>query len=504
MERNNLRRITRYPQFLLVLLFALLGFVVMGYHPGLEDDGIYLTAVKAKLNPALYPHNADFFRLQMQASVFDDAMAGFVRTARIPVEWAELLGQFLCLLGILWACHGIARQLFTEERAQWAGVAMVAAMLTLPVTGTALYLADQHLHPRNAATALILLAVWRILAGQRWLAIPLLALAFLLHPLMAVMGASFCFFLTLALHARVKVWMARPVGVLQEETAALAPLGWVLGPASTDWRKALAMHRYYRLYEWTWYEWLGALGPLVLFWVLWRVAERRGEKMLARFALVVFAYGVFQQCVATAMLTPPGWIRLTSLQPMRYLHLVYFAMVLVCGCLTGKHLLKASVWRWAVFLAAINGGMLAWQIAAYPDSPHLEMPPAMVLTPPKNPWLEAFAWVRANTPPDAYFALDPYYLRAPGEDYHSFLALAERSQLADAIKDSSVAVQVPALAPMWARQVEAEQGWAQFGPMDFEHLKEKFGVDWVLVSATQTTGLDCRWRNQSLAACRIP
>ena len=58
-----------------VLLFTVLGFLVMGYHPGLEDDGIYLTAVKADLNPALYPYNAEFFRLQMEATVFDKWMA---------------------------------------------------------------------------------------------------------------------------------------------------------------------------------------------------------------------------------------------------------------------------------------------------------------------------------------------------------------------------------------------------------------------------------------------
>jgi len=49
-----------------------------------------------------------------------------------------------------------------------AGVALVAAMFTLPVAGTALFLFDQHLHARNVATALILLAVSRILAERRW------------------------------------------------------------------------------------------------------------------------------------------------------------------------------------------------------------------------------------------------------------------------------------------------------------------------------------------------
>ena len=497
-----MRRLTRYPALLLLML-TLAGFAVMGYHPGLEDDGIYLTAVKARLDPTLYPHNAEFFRLQMQATLFDDAMAGFVRATHVPVAWAELFWQFACLFGILWACYGIARELFEEVRAQWAGVVMVAAMLTLPVTGTALYLADQHLHPRNAATALILLAVWRILAGRSWAAIPLMVAAFALHPLMAAMGASFCCFLQVAMLPAAR--STRQTETWSGEAAALGPVGWLLGPATDDWRQALAMHRYYRLSTWTWYEWLGVIGPLALFWILWRVAARRGETALAQFSVAVLAYGVFQQCVATAMLAPPVWVRLASLQPMRYLHLVYFAMALVGGCLAGKYLLKASVWRWAVYLAALNGGMLAWQMAAYPGSAHLEMPwMEMPWMQPKNPWLKAFAWIRTNTPRDAYFALNPYYLRAPGEDYHSFTALAERSQLADAIKDSSVAVQIPALAPAWARQVEAEKGWERFGLVDFERLKAEFGVDWVLVAPAQAPGLDCRWRNQALAACLIP
>ncbi len=75
----------------------------MGYHPGLEDDGVYLAAVKADLNPALFPHNADFFRLQMQATLFDAWMAHFVRWTRMPLAWAELVLQLAALFLILWA-----------------------------------------------------------------------------------------------------------------------------------------------------------------------------------------------------------------------------------------------------------------------------------------------------------------------------------------------------------------------------------------------------------------
>lgn len=468
----------------------------MGYHPGLEDDGVYLSAVKSDLNPALYPHDSAFFREQVQATLFDDLVADSIRWTHMPVADMELLWQFAAIVLIITGCWSIARTLFPEERAHWAGVALVTAMFTLPVSGAALYLVDQHLHPRNIATALILLAVGRILTGKHPQAIPLLLVAFLFHPIMAAFGISFSCILTLTTLEPVHVW----VRSWRDSLASATPLGWIFEPPSPAWRQALHTRRYFFLYKWTWYEWLGALAPLAMFAALWRFALRRGETNLARFSLAVLVYGVLQQAVAMVILGPSELIRLTPLQPMRYLQLVYFFMTLVGGGLLGRYLLKRSAWRWAVFLLAINGGMCAAQQMEFSGSPHLELPGLR----PSNPWLQAFSWIRSNTPADAYFALDPRYLASPGEDYHSFRALAERSQLADAIKDTAVATQVPDLAPVWERQVSAQAGWSHFTITDFERLKEEFGVNWALVAYPQPAGMHCLWHNATLAVCSIP
>jgi hypothetical protein len=485
--------------------FALLGFVVMGYHPGAEDDGVYLTAVKANLQPALFPHDADFFRIQLQATQFDGWMAQFVRSTGVPVAWAELAWHVTSLILILWACSSIARRLFAEARAQWAAVALVAAMFTLPVAGTALTLVDQYLHPRALASALVLVAVARILASKSWQAIPLLLLAFALHPIMAAMGASFCFFLTLTTAEQLpRWWSSRRWGgrALQRVSGAATavPLAWVLESPNPSWRKALDAKPYLHLYQWAWYEWLGALAPIFLFWLLWRVAKRRGERPLARFSLAVFLYSAFQMAVAIIVLETPALVRLVPLQPMRFLQPIYFFLMLIGGGLLGRYVLKASVWRWTVFLLAINGCMLYAQRQLFSASEHLELPGR----PTANRWLQAFAWIRQNTPADAFFALGADYMAAPGEDYHSFRALAERSMLADQNKDAAMATQVPELAPVWERQVAAQQGWESFQLADFERLKTNFGVDWVLVRYPQPAGLACRWHNRSLAVCQVP
>lgn len=133
----------------LVLAFSILAFAVMGYHPGIEDDNLYVTAVKADLNPALYPFGADFFKSQLKTTVFDNWLVAFIHATGLSVAWSELLWQFLSTFLILLASWTIICQLFKEATARWAGIAMLAAMFTLPVAGTALYLVDQYLHPRN-------------------------------------------------------------------------------------------------------------------------------------------------------------------------------------------------------------------------------------------------------------------------------------------------------------------------------------------------------------------
>jgi hypothetical protein len=498
-----------------VLLFSLLGFLVMGYHPGAEDDGIYLSAVKAKLNPALYPHDAAFFQLQMRTSVFDTWMARFIQGTGIPVAWAALLWQSISIVLFIWACYGIISLLFKETTARWAGVALAASMFTLPVAGTALYLLDQHLHPRNPATALILLGVWRILAGKRWQAVPAVIVAFLLHPLMGALGIYFCAVLALTLDDSVRAGLGSLCRRMRSKpavTAAFLPFGWIFSKPSQCWLDAARtghIYHQYQLYQWEWFEWLGAIGPLVIFWAAARFAGKRGEILLSRFCWAILIYGVSVQVVSMVILFPGAPIGLSTLEPMRYLQLIYIFLVLIGGAYLGKYLLKTRLWGWAIFLLATNGGMFIAQRQIFASTSHIELPSAASA----NPWLQAFDWIRQNTPQNAYFALAPNYVAAPGEDYHSFRALAERGALADIIKDTASVTKSPELGPEWAREVQAEgcefgsrkcPGWARFQLADFERLKAKFGVDWALVSYPAPAGLACQWHNDTLSVCRIP
>jgi hypothetical protein len=193
-------------------------------------------------------------------------------------------------------------------------------------------------------------------------------------------------------------------------------------------------------------------------------------------------------------------VRFAELQPMRGLLLVYVALFVICGGLLAEYLLKAKLWRWMAVFVPLSAGMFYAQRQLFPATDHLEFPGREQ----NNAWVETFLWARSNTPVDAYFALSPEHMRLQGEDQHGFRAVAERSMLADAVKDSGAVTMFPALAETWQEQVDAQRGWKGFRRPDFENLRDRFGVNWFVLERPQTLGMDCLFENAALYVCRIP
>ena len=469
----------------LLTTFAIL---IQGYHPGLEDDAFYLAAIKRNLNPALFPHDADFFRIQFQATIFDKLISSSIRLTHLPISWTVFLWQFASILLILWGCWQISHRCFSAAHAQWAAVTLVAALLTIPVSGTAISLADQYLHPRTLATAAVLAAIVATLEERRLPAGILLGLAFVTHAIMAAFGVSFCIFLA---------WNKREPKLAQ--AALLLPLGWIFEPASDAWRQAAASRAFYFLGRWHWYEWLGAFAPLLLLWGFHSIALRNGSLLLARLASRLVYFGIFQTVIALVIMLPPRLERLRPFEPMRYLHLVYLLFFLLAGGLIGQYILGKHVYRWLLLFVPLVFGMFYAQRQMYPSTEHLELPGSL----PKNDWVQAFAWIRQNTPTDSLFAMDPFYMQLPGEDFHGFRALAERSVLADYVKDAGMVARVPRLAPRWKREVDAASGWNNFQPSDFQRLKVSFGVNWVVLAQPGVAGMTCPYQNRRVLVCRV-
>jgi hypothetical protein len=499
----------------MVAILAAFAMVVQGYHPGQEDDGVYLAAIQSDLNPQLFPHDAQFFRVQMQASVYDRVMAESARLTHLPVNVTMFCWQFCALAFVLWCCLRVGRRMFAAPQAACAGAALVAVLLPLPVAGTALFVLDPQLHPRTLATGLIVLAMEAVLVRRSWVAVPLLVLAGTLHPIMAAFGISFCAWLWLvgqmqsasSTSARKGHAVERPAFGFAASTAAAAEprsLSWLLEKPTAEWRQAMGTRHYIFLFKWEWYEWLGAIAPSLLLAWCWRWAARQRRAVLAQVAGALVCYCCFQLAFAIVVSAVPAFVRVLPLQPMRFLHLVYLLGIVIAGSLLGEFVLRNKAWRWAALLLPLAAAMFTVEHSLWPATPQLELPGIRDGSHSTNGWVQAFAWIAANTPTDAYFAVDPNYMALPGEDYHGFRALALRSVLADNSKDSAVAMQVPRLAPVWLQQVTALQGFRNFGAADFQRLHRQFGVSWTVLPAGRELGFDCPYHNQQVQVCRLP
>jgi len=472
---------------LILLLLTAGALLVHGYHPWVEDAEIYLPAVEKILNPALFPFNAQFFESHAHLTLFPRLMAASAGWSHLRLEtvlfvW-QVASMFLLLLGA-WELSG---RCFTSLHARWAGVALLAGLFTLPVAGTGLYLMDQYINPRNLTAFAALFAVSSVLDKKYLRAAPFLILPLAIHPLMPLFVLCFCVILALLQRWEIgRDWWA----------ALLIPGFWHASAAYHQ--AALTRHDYY-LTRWHWYEWLGTLGPIVILWWFSRVARSHGMRNLDLLCRALVAFEIFCIPLALMLSIAPSLESLARLQPMRSLHLVYALFVLIAGGLLGEFVLEDRWWRWAALFVPLCAGMFTAQRALFPASAHLEWPWAV----PNNPWVQAFVWIRTNTPTDARFALDPYHMHIRGEDENGFRAIAQRSMLADAVKDSGAVTMFPPNAEEWLRQVQAQKNWENFQFSDFRNLQSAYGINWVVLQAPERAGLNCPYRNQAVTVCRI-
>jgi hypothetical protein len=478
-----------------LLLLTLGALLVQGYHPYAEDAEIYLPGVEKILHPELFPVGREFFLSHASMTLFPNVIALSLRVTRLPMEAGLFLWHVASIFLLLLACWELSGLFFPSARARWCGVCLVAALLSLPVAGTALYIMDQYLNPRNMAAFAGIFMVVRTLEKRYLRALFWLAFAVCMHPLMWVFPFSFCllFLVMDKLQGRWKRLSAAALG-------GLVWLGTPLSPVATPaYHEAAKRHAYHYIQNWAWYELLGIVAPLVLFWWFGGVARRRQWRMVERVSRAFMVYSLIYVAGALVVDLPARFEALARVQPLRSLHFLYIVMFVMMGGFLGEYLLRDRVWRWLVLLVPLGMGMFLAQRELFPASAHVEWPGAA----PRNPWEQAFVWIRQNTPVDAVFALDPYYMDIAGEDETGFRCLAERSRLADGVKDNGVVSMFPPLAEEWWTQVQDQMPWKNFHLEDFERLKNKYGVRWVVVQQS-VAGLDCAYQNQALLVCRLP
>jgi hypothetical protein len=170
----------------------------------------------------------------------------------------------------------------------------------------------------------------------------------------------------------------------------------------------------------------------------------------------------------------------------------------------------------ALLCLLVSGALFAGQRLTYPESSHVEWPGIK----PRNQWLEAFLWIRDNTPGDAIFALDNDYIESPGEDAQGFRATAERSVVADWFKDGGIASSFPEAAALWWQGSTATAGLNQASDQQRLARLQPLGVTWIVLpvepappappapasrgaSRGAKTGFPCPFSNARVRVCRL-
>lgn len=465
-----------------------------GYHPLADDGAIYVSGIKKLLQPGLYRTDGVFVTSHMRFSVFSHLFAGAVQYshATLPVVLfiSHLASIFLFLLG----CSAVAEKLFLSAASRWGAVLLAAACFTLPVAGTALFLMDPYVTARSFSTPLSLFALAATLAESWWMAALWIVLAGLLHPLMAAFTGLFLIAVILASR---RMWRSLAASCaaafLLSAGIFLSRRGAMAAPA---YREAVLSRTYFFLSRWEWYEYLGIVLPLILLLIAaWRL---RGRGPVGSLCIAATAYGGCALLVALCFVHSGGSFLLARLQPLRAFHILYAVGVLLLGGFAGW-LTRRRVWAAGLLYTVSLCAMAAGQRLTYRSSQPVEWPGSS----PRNPWQQAFLWIRANTPPDAIFAVDSAYIEAPGEDAQSFRANSERSVLADWYKDGGVAAMFPEAQEPWLRQMRATAGLNQATDAEREARTRPFGVSWILLPAQARTDLTCPYVNQAVRVCRF-
>ena len=470
--------------------------LVHGYHLGVDDSEIFVPAIKHAADPALYPFGSEFFMAHAHFSLFPALVGHSAGWLHLPIDFVIFSWHVGCIFLLLLAAWKLLGACFLDDAARWSGVALLAATLSVPVAGTALVIMDPYVTARSLSTPMTVLA-------RR-----------VLHLEQAAAGRRLAdrHRIDSSPDERVRGrFSRRPVAGPPAPSARRPgrradarvprrpslPLRIAARPRPRARSAALA-HLLLRL----------ELG-LVRVGRRFRAARTRlvGSSKKLRNTTPAFRsllgisvpFGLLFTLAGVILSSSPRLENFTRLQPMRALHIVYIVFFVMLGGCLGEYALRRSAWRWLCLFLPLAASMFFLQQSQFPNSAHVELPGYRY----HNAWNSAFFWIRGHTPKDAVFALDPNYMKIAGDDQHGFRAVAERSALADAVKDSGAVSLFPQLADDWKNEVQAQSGWDHIDRRGFQRLAKAYPVTWILTWSPGPAGMACPYQNEGLSVCRI-
>jgi hypothetical protein len=497
--------------FGLITVLTAFALAIHGYHPSAEDGGIYLASTKRVLDPHLYPYWSEFVTEHLRFSLFAPMVAALVHATHLQLMTVWLLLYIASFWLTLYAGWQLASRCYASSEARCGAVTLLATWLTLPVAGTSLMLMDPYLTARSISTPCILLSLAALLDlfseepanRPRVAALVLapLAIAALVHPLMAAYGLANAVLLACTLSKSSKVRIAT-TAALSLFAILFAFTLYKVSPVEPEPYRSIALTRtYWFLTSWQTYEQFGLAAPIAILTAVALQPHKQASKAARTLAFAVALAGTISCTIALLFACPNAQtFLLARLQPLRIFQIVYTVMILAVGAFLGERLLQRKPIRWLSLFTVLGGIMFFAERQTFPNSSHFESPNNS----PTNPWTRAFQWISASTPVDALFALDAHYISLTGEDAQTFRATAQRSALPDYSKDGGVASITPGLTTAWLTGQTAQIGLNTATDATRITTLQPLGVTWIVLPGTSQTGLTCPYSEQAVKVCHLP
>ena len=480
-----------------LLLLTPCVLLIHGYHPFADDaGGIYVAGIEKIMQPGLFGADSVFILAHTHFSIFSHIFAAFLGISHIPLEIGLFLSYLATIFAFLLGSLRISQRIFDGARLQWGATLLAGTLFTLPVAATALWIMDPYVTARSFSTPFSLFALDACI-GRQWkrMAFWLLMTA-LMHPLMAAYLALFLFAYIIVASNCWRLLAISCIAAFVMTAAIYAAT--IHTPVPDGYRDAVLTRQYFFLSSWRWFEWLGLIMPLLL--MLLAATRAKLGSIVSNLCITCIATGVMATVCVLCFVHTNGSYFLDRLQILRSFHLIYAVGVLFLGGFLARYTSSSHVWPGVLLLLFVSGLMIFVQYQSYTTSAHVEWPYAA----PKNPWVQAFLWVRHNTPQNAVFAIDAEYTKIPAEDAQGFRTIARRSTLVDDLKDGGVASLFPELAPKWKRERALELNLDHISDQERIDRLKPVGVTWLLLSAQSITSLDCPFHNSAVMVCKLP
>ncbi len=482
-----------------------------GYRVGVSDQAFYLPAVFRALQPELFPRDGPMLDAQGGFMIFDELLARIVGLG-LPVESLFAAGQaltlFLFFAGVMLAAARISGN-------GWAAIAAAAALtFRHRIPGTSANSLEPYFHPRMLAFALGVLATAAVLRQRRWLAIPLIALAALVHVTTAIWFAVFLGVALAILDARFRILVAGGgIAVVTFLAWALTagPLRASMGAMDGLWLQAVASKDSLFVSQWPAAAWLVNAGMVALLWWVHRRRQAAGDATPEDAALVWGASGLAALFLVTLPLVEMRLALPVQLQISRVFWIVDLVTTLYLVALIARPagaafrrpaIRRPATSRPAIILAAV---LVAASTARGAYVMLVERPErALVeLGLTASPWHETMAWLRRQ-PASVHVLADPGHAWKYGT---SLRVSGRRDVFLEDVKDAAIAIYSRDVA---ARVVERLSVLGDFGaltPPRARELANRYDLDLLITEAELDLPIayrNAQFRVYALGAARPP